>query len=57
MEEEYNLEILKENLRKLVEHHHNNCFDNECGVSLLFVRILAERAGIKFTNEEKSFYM
>lgn len=51
------LSFLKENLIKLVKNHKNTCHNTDCGISLFYIRKLAEKAGIVFTNEEKRYFM
>ena len=46
-------EILKENLIRLAEHHKLHCDGPDCGISLFYVLKVAEKAGLKFTDEEK----
>jgi hypothetical protein len=59
LEERFNTEkmndddILKENLIRLAEHHKKHCDGPDCGISLFYVLRVAERAGLKFTYEEK----
>lgn len=51
------LQHLKENVIKLVKDHKDHCHDSECGVSLYYVRKLAEKAGVIFTDDEKRYFM
>lgn len=48
-------ETLKLNLLNLVNDHRRKCGEN-CNVSLLLVRFLAERAGLTFTLEERKLF-
>jgi len=49
-------EVLKENLIKLVKEHKDHCNTPDCGISLMFVLKLAEKAGLKFTDLEKRIF-
>jgi hypothetical protein len=44
--------LLKRNLIRLVNDHRGKC-DENCNVMLSLVYEVAERAGLKFTNEER----
>ena len=49
-------DILKENIIRLVKEHKDHCHTPDCGISLMYVRRLAEKAGLKFTEEEKKYF-
>lgn len=50
-------EQLKENILWLVQDHKDRCDDPGCAISLYFVRVLAEKAGIKFTEDEAALFI
>jgi hypothetical protein len=45
--------LFKENLLNEIAFHRDKCTDNNCGVSLLVLYLLARSADIEFTEEEK----
>lgn len=44
-------ELLKRNIILMAKFHKEHC-QEECGISLYLVRQLAEKAGIKFNDDE-----
>lgn len=46
----------KENLLREVRWHREHCNTRDCGVSLLLLRQMAEKAGVKFTDEERQLF-
>lgn len=44
--------ILKTNIINLVIDHKQNCHNQNCTISLYFVKVLAEMAGMTFSDEE-----
>ena len=54
MNNEIDLTVLKDNYMKVIEHHKKYCEGENCNISLFLLRVLAEKAGIKFTDSEKS---
>jgi hypothetical protein len=48
------LQELKENFLREVAFHKQHCNFGDCGISLCLLVNLADRAGIQFTNEERS---
>jgi hypothetical protein len=48
--------ILKENLIGLVKHHKEHCDGPDCSISLFRVLTVAEKSGLKFTEEEKKYF-
>jgi hypothetical protein len=50
-------EVYKENLIKLVKHHKKHCDGPECDISVYQIRIVAQLAGIEFTDEEKKIFI
>lgn len=49
-------DIYKKNLIKLVSHHRIYCLGEDCNVSLILVLEMAQKLGIKFTDEEKRLF-
>ena len=49
--------VLKMNLIHVVEHHKKYCEGVDCNISLFFLRLMAEKSGIKFTQKEKSMFI
>lgn len=47
----------KTNLLALAEHHKKYCKSSTCNVSLVLLRLLAEKANITFTEEEKGVFI
>jgi len=47
----------KMNLIALVEQHKKTCRSSACNVSLILLRITAEKAGLTFTDKEKEVFM
>lgn len=47
-------QIEKENLLKVVKHHKKYCEGEDCNISLHWLFTVAKRAGLKFTEKERS---
>ena len=47
----------KMNLIAIAEHHKRYCDGEGCSVSLYLLREMAERIGIKFTEEEAELFI
>jgi len=47
---------LKKELIKLVCDHKNRC-DGSCNISVLNIRLIAEKAGMVFTEDEKGLFI
>jgi len=50
-------QIEKENLLKVIEHHKKYCEGADCNISLHWLLTIAERAGIVFTDRERSRFI
>lgn len=50
-------QALKENLLRLVDHHKEHCVGFKCDISLYMVLMVAGRAGLEFTLEEKKLFI
>lgn len=50
----YQKQFEKENLLRVVAHHKKHCEGEECNISLHWLFIIAKRAGLKFTEKERS---
>lgn len=53
--DKYLVAAAKESLVELVKDHKARC-DGKCGISLLFIRLLAEAGGATFTDTEKAIF-
>ena len=47
----------KLNTIELAKHHKEHCEGEECMVSLLVLRFMAEQCGVEFTAEEKELFI
>ncbi len=52
-----NITADKMNVLALAKEHKKNCKDSECNVSLILLRIMAEKTGIVFTKEETEVFI
>lgn len=42
----------KINVLEIAEQHKESCIGEECGISLILLREMAEKAGVKFSEED-----
>jgi hypothetical protein len=49
--------VHKINLIELAKHHRKYCEGENCNISLYLLLEMAERAGIKFTPEERKLFI
>ena len=47
-------ELLKQNVLRLAREHKRHCDSPDCGISLYFVAMLLDLAGIELTKEESA---
>jgi len=50
-------ELDKGNIILLAKHHQDTCDQSDCGVSLICLKLFAERNGITFTDKENKYFM
>lgn len=51
------MKAYKINTIELARHHRKTCKDGQCNVSLIMLRIMAEKAGVEFTEEESKEFI
>ena len=49
-------EMLKRNVLAIVKEHREKC-DKDCNVNLTVILDVAQKAGLKFTDEEKRLFI
>ncbi len=55
--DEVNLKrVLKKNAMALAKHHRKHCDGEHCTISLYLLRLMAEKAGVKFTEYQKGVF-
>lgn len=49
--------VMKKNITALAKHHKRTCDGEHCNISLLLLKLMAERAGITFTEKQKETFI
>ena len=56
-EDSFKAEVFKNQALQLAEHHKKHCDGESCTISLLVLKEMAEKAGVKFTKKELEVFV
>lgn len=51
------MKAYKRNTLELAKHHRKYCEGESCGISLILLRMMAEKCGVIFSEEEKELFI